>query len=136
MDNSRLLGRAKQAIGGEFCQIYTRPNTVAKKCLARLNSGMKILNFVVGILSVPILFGCSSTSYMKTVDKVEMNRFMGDWYVIAGRFTWFERGAHNGVETYTWNEEEQKIIVDFRYRKDSYGGEKKHISQKAWIYKS
>jgi stearoyl-CoA desaturase (Delta-9 desaturase) len=35
-----------------------------------------------------------------TVDKVDLERFMGDWYVIANIPTFIERGAHNAVESY------------------------------------
>lgn len=41
--------------------------------------------------------------YKKTVDLVDIDRFMGKWYVIASRPTFLEEGAHNAIETYTWN---------------------------------
>ena len=33
---------------------------------------------------------------MKVVDRVDLPRFMGDWYVIANIPTLIERGAHQG----------------------------------------
>ena len=73
-------------------------------------------------------------NYNKTVDKVETEKFMGRWYVQAGRLTFLEEGAHNAVETYTWNEEDQKILIDFVFNKDSFEGKKKSIPQKGWIH--
>lgn len=82
-----------------------------------------------------ITAGCSTNGVaMKTVDKVEIEKFMGDWYVLAGRFTFLEKNVHNGLERYTWNEKENRIDVDFTYNKDSLSGPKKSIPQKAWIF--
>lgn len=85
-------------------------------------------------LSLIILGGCSSMNYQKTVSKLEVDKFMGKWYVIAGRYTFLEKGAHNAVEKYTWNEKESRIDVDFTFNKDSFDGKLKSISQKAWIH--
>ena len=79
--------------------------------------------------------GCSKADkYKRTVDSVDMDRFMAKWYVIAGRLTSFEDGAHNAVETYTWNSEKKRIDVDFKMRINSFDGEEKSIPQKAWIH--
>ena len=83
-----------------------------------------------------IVSSCSSTGYYKTVDKVELQKFMGDWYVLAGRFTFLETKVHNAVEKYSWNEKENRIDVDFTYNKGSLTGEKKTLPQKAWIENS
>ena len=71
---------------------------------------------------------------MKTVDHVEINQFMGSWYVLAGRFTFLEKEVHNAVEKYTWNEQDQRIDVDFTYNRGSLTGPLKSIPQKAWVY--
>jgi len=78
---------------------------------------------------------CSTTgNNLKTVEKVEINKFMGDWYVLAGRFTFLEKDVHNGLERYTWNQDKDRIDVDFTYNRGSLTGPKKSIPQKAWIY--
>lgn len=71
---------------------------------------------------------------MSTVQNVVIDKFMGDWYVLAGRFTFLEVDVHNGLERYTWNQERERIDVDFTYNKGSLTGPKKSIPQKAWIY--
>ncbi|MGZ3691285.1 MAG: lipocalin family protein, partial [Pseudobdellovibrio sp.] len=79
--------------------------------------------------------GCASPSFdFKTVDKVETEKFMGSWYVLAGRFTFLEVDVHNGLEKYSWNAEENRIDVDFTYNQGSFSGPKKSIPQKAWIF--
>ena len=82
-----------------------------------------------------ISFSCASkNSYMKTVDYIDMTRFMTSWYVIAGRLTSFEDGAHNAIEKYTWNEKEKRVDVDFTMNVGSFDGKIKSIPQKAWVY--
>lgn len=76
---------------------------------------------------------CSSTGYRNTVDKVDLPKFMGDWYVLAGRFTFLEKQVHNALERYTWNDKENRIEIDFTYNKGSLTGEKKSLPQKGWI---
>lgn len=71
---------------------------------------------------------------METVKKLDLNRFMGDWWVIAGRTTIFEKGAHNSLEHYDWNEEKQRIDVTFTFNKGAVDGPKKTITQKAWVH--
>jgi apolipoprotein D and lipocalin family protein len=91
---------------------------------------MKMISFFFFLL----FSACSSGNYMNTVDYVDTQRFMGSWYVLAGRFTFLETNVHNGVETYTWNEEKQRIDVDFTYNKGSFDGPIKSLPQKGWIY--
>ena len=91
---------------------------------------MKILHLVT-LLS---LFSCSSPPPLKKVASVDINKFMGRWYVIANIPTFIEEGAHNGVETYTWNEKENWIDVLFEFNQDSFEGKKKKLPQKAFIF--
>ncbi|MBY0555335.1 lipocalin family protein [bacterium] len=58
---------------------------------------------------------------------------MGNWYVLAGRFTFLEKNVHNGLEKYTWNEKENRIDIDFTYNQGSLTGNQKSLPQKGWI---
>ena len=71
---------------------------------------------------------------MITAKNVDIKRFMGNWYVLAGRFTFLEVDVYNSRESYTWNEENQRIDVDFTYNKGNFDGPKKSVPQKAWVY--
>ena len=46
------------------------------------------------------LGGCSTMNYQKTVEQVDLQKFMGPWYVLGGRFTFLEADVFNGVEDY------------------------------------
>jgi apolipoprotein D and lipocalin family protein len=77
--------------------------------------------------------GCSSLNFKHTVNYVDIPKFMGPWYVWAGRTTYFEKGAHRSIEEYTWNKEKSQIDINFTYHKDSLTGPLKSMPQKAWI---
>ena len=68
----------------------------------------------------------------ETVSYVDIERFMGKWFVIASIPTYFEKGAHNAVETYKRNQD-GSIHVDFIYNKNRATGRLKHMTQTAYI---
>lgn len=87
------------------------------------------------LLIMMTIFSCASNHPpLKKTSQVDIKRFMGDWYVIANIPTFIEKGAHNAVETYTWNEKENRIDVVFTFNKDSFDGEKKTYTQKAFVH--
>jgi len=69
---------------------------------------------------------------MQTVDYVDIERFMGPWYVIANIPTFLEKDAHNAVETYTLNED-GTIATNFTFRKGGFDGKVKEYNPKAFI---
>ncbi len=69
---------------------------------------------------------------MQTVDYVDIDRFMGPWYVIANIPTFLEKGAHNAVETYRLNED-GTIATTFTFRKGSFDGKAKEYNPKGFI---
>lgn len=86
------------------------------------------LNYVVIALSV-----CAGNGpEMKTVDYVDIDRFMGPWYVIANIPTFLEKGAYNAVETYSLNDD-GTIATTFTFRKDSFDGKAKEYNPKAFV---
>jgi apolipoprotein D and lipocalin family protein len=86
------------------------------------------------LLSVLLLTGCGGMKFTKTASHVDISRYMGKWYVISARGIFVENEAYNSTETYVWNEKENRIDVDFRMRKGSFGGVEKAYPQKAWIH--
>ncbi len=84
-------------------------------------------------LTAIMLVGCAAKGpEMKTVDNVDINRFMGPWYVIANIPTFLEKEAHNAVETYTLNDD-GTIATNFTFRKGGFDGKVKEYNPKAFI---
>ncbi len=69
---------------------------------------------------------------MPTVPYVDLERFMGDWYVIANIPTWIEKGAHSAVESYRL-EEDGRIVVNFTFNEDSFTGERKTYTPTGYV---
>jgi len=84
-------------------------------------------------LTAIMLSGCAAKGpEMKTVDHVDIDRFMGPWYVIANIPTFLEKEAHNAVETYTLNDD-GTIATNFSFRKGGFDGKLKEYNPKAFI---
>jgi apolipoprotein D and lipocalin family protein len=88
---------------------------------------------VLVALAAIIVAGCASKGpEMKTVDKVDLDRFMGPWYVIANIPTFLEKDAYNPVETYTLNDD-GTIATKFTFRKGSFDGKAKEFNPKGFV---
>lgn len=78
------------------------------------------------------LAACTSYPPIKTVAQVDLQRFMGDWYVIANIPTFIEQGAHNAVESYKLNAD-GSIATTFNFRDGSFHGEQKTYRPTGYI---
>lgn len=88
-------------------------------------------SFFKGVLlpfAFPSLAACSTASF-PTVEKVDLPKFMGKWYVSAGRFTPLESDVTNAIEKYEYDAANDAIDIDFTYRKGSPDGKLKSIPQ-------
>jgi apolipoprotein D and lipocalin family protein len=85
------------------------------------------------VLLAMLLGACASRGpEMETVDYVDLDRFMGDWYVIANIPTFLEKGAHNAVETYALNDD-GTIATTFVFRDGGFDGEEKTYTPKGFV---
>jgi len=75
------------------------------------------------MFSAFLLTGCAGDGgeRMDTVSYVDLERFMGDWYVVASIPTFLEKGAHNAVESYALNPD-GTIATTFRFNKEAFDG--------------
>ncbi len=69
---------------------------------------------------------------METVEHVDLERFMGRWYVIANIPTFLEKGAHNAVETYELDDD-GSIATTFTYRANSFDGKEKQYNPRGFV---
>lgn len=88
---------------------------------------------MVALSVVLLMSGCATEpEELATVDYVDLDRFMGDWYVIANIPTVIEKGAHNAVENYSMNDD-GSIATRFTFRKDSFDGKEKEYNPKGFV---
>ena len=69
---------------------------------------------------------------IKTVEHVDLPRFMGDWYVIANIPTFIEKDAYNAVESYRQNPD-GTIATTFTFHKGSFDGPLKAHHPRGWV---
>jgi apolipoprotein D and lipocalin family protein len=93
---------------------------------------MKVTTAIVMSL-LTLLTGCATVKPPPTVPKVDLNRFMGDWYVVGGILTSFEKDAYHAIETYTLDEK-GNIPTTYTFRKGAFDGPKKTFTNKAFVH--
>lgn len=69
---------------------------------------------------------------IQTVEHVDLDRFMGDWYVVANIPTFLEKGAHNAVESYKRNDD-GTIATTFTFRAGSFDGPVRRFRPKGFV---
>ena len=90
------------------------------------------LSFLLALL---VVGGCASTPEMKPVTlvaKVDLPRFMGDWYVIANIPTFLEKGAHNAKDSYALAPD-GTIPTTFSFNADAFDGPRKSYDSKGFV---
>ena len=102
------------------------------------------MNFFGKYIIIILLFslGCNSkkkdnssetNQLLQTVNYVDLERFMGDWYIIANIPTFIEKRATNAIESYKLNERGE-IETRFTFYQDNPNGKKKEYSPTGYIY--
>jgi apolipoprotein D and lipocalin family protein len=84
------------------------------------------------------LVGCTSAVKpparpLRTVHHVDLNRYMGDWRVIANIPYFAERGLVDSVESYALRPD-GRIDNWFSFRKGSFDAPQKKITALAWVH--
>ena len=83
---------------------------------------MKTLSRLLCLVPVMSLAACSGTlPPVRSVAHVDLDRFMGDWYVIASIPTFIERDAYNAIESYS-RAGDRQIDTTFRFNKGRFDG--------------
>lgn len=78
------------------------------------------------------LGACTSGPPIHTVDAVDIEQFMGDWYVIASIPTFIEKDAYNAIESYRLAED-GTIATTFSFNKGSFEGPRKVYRPRGFI---
>ena len=82
--------------------------------------------------AVAMLAACSSAPTIPVAADVDLDRFMGDWYVIANIPTRFEVGAHNAIESYRIDTD-GSIATTFTYRDGAFDGPQKVMRPRGFV---
>lgn len=96
---------------------------------------MTTTRWIMAAFAAFALAGCSHLPKppLPTVDHVDLERFMGDWYVIANIPTWLERDAWNAVESYRLDAD-GTIATTFTFRKGGFDGPGKRYTPRGYVF--
>ncbi len=87
-------------------------------------------------LFMPVLLftlaACTSPPPIGTAKAVDLERFMGDWYVIANIPTFIETNAYNAMESYRLAED-GTVATTFSFREGGFEGERKTYHPTGYI---
>ncbi len=99
-----------------------------------MNTCAHLARRLVPLAALALLAGCQSPPLapLRTVEHVDIPRFMGDWYVIANIPTFIEQGAHNAVESYRLDAD-GSIATTFTYRDGGFDGPAKRMTPRGYV---
>jgi apolipoprotein D and lipocalin family protein len=87
------------------------------------------------LATVMLVSGCQTMPPIQTVEYVDIERFMGDWYVIAHIPAFIEKEAYNALESYSLNED-GTIQTTYTFNKGGPGGPRKEYNPKGFVRES
>ena len=90
------------------------------------------LRRLLTLTSIIWLSSCSDYKPLATVSYVDLQKFMGDWYIIASIPTPFEKNAHNPIESYRLNPD-GTIATTFTFNAGSLEGEQKVFTATGFV---
>jgi apolipoprotein D and lipocalin family protein len=85
--------------------------------------------------ALALLGGCAVSPEKVTIPvhgSVDLQRFMGPWYVIANIPTFIEKGAHNAIESYALDPD-GTINTTFTVRADGFDGAAKRYNPRGFV---
>jgi len=91
-----------------------------------------ILLVVLIVVCVVVFQSCRQGPPIRMAEQVNLDSFMGDWYVIANIPTFIEKGAHNAIESYE-RTKPNEIDTTFTFNKDSFTGPKKEYNPTGFV---
>ena len=94
---------------------------------------MTLRHSLLTLSGAALLAGCQAgLPPLETVERVDLERFMGDWYVIANIPTFLEKDAHNAVESYRLDDD-GTIATTFTFRKGAFDGPEKTYRPRGFV---
>lgn len=76
---------------------------------------------LLGLAASLLAAGCASHPPLPTVESVDLDRFMGDWYVVGHIPAASESEAYNAVESYRRGDDGE-ILTTYTYRDGGFDG--------------
>lgn len=110
------------------------PTCIPESSLTRVASNLRRLLSIMMMASVA---ACANrigdtSAPVPVVPNVDLQRYMGAWYIVGAIGLALEDGAHNAIESYALNPD-GTIATVFQFRKGSFDGEVQTKVTRAWV---
>jgi apolipoprotein D and lipocalin family protein len=103
----------------------------------KLTKNKKFFKLIVGFLilvGMSLNNGCASNQApLPTPDRVDLERFMGRWYVHGYTPILVDKAAHNAIEHYRLDDN-AKIQTTYQFRDGGFDGELKTHTPVGWVH--
>ena len=93
----------------------------------------RLPTFLAIFFALVFIGGCSTHPPLPTPDHVELESFMGRWYVLGYTPILVDKKAHNAIEHYRLDEE-NKIQTTYQFRDGGFDGELKTYTPVGWVH--
>lgn len=93
---------------------------------------MRLKTLLLGLITLLFAQGCQTMPPIQTVQSVDLDRFMGSWYVIASIPTFIEKDVYNGIESYGLDED-GTVETTFTFNKGGFDGPVKIYRPRGFI---
>jgi apolipoprotein D and lipocalin family protein len=84
------------------------------------------------LLGLALLSACATPQPLPTVDRVDLARFSGDWYVLAHIPASLEKDAFNAVESYRVDDD-GSIATTYTFREGSFDGPERRYTPRGFV---
>ena len=91
-----------------------------------------VLCLFVNLILVSCVNNIVNEPELKTVDTVDVTRYMGTWYEIASIPAWFQKGLVGVKANYSLNEDGTVNVANSGYR-DTLNGKEEFAYAKGWV---
>jgi apolipoprotein D and lipocalin family protein len=106
--------------------------SVPEKSPERKTNFSSLSSVIALLAALTAIIGCRSPQPIPAVPSVDLERFMGDWYVIASIPTVFEKEAFNALESYRLDPD-GFVATTFTYNKGSFDGPLKTYTSRGFV---
>ena len=94
---------------------------------------LRLVSFLFGSIAMALIGGCSSHPPLPSPEYVDLERFMGRWYVLGYTPILVDEQAHNAIEHYRLDEK-NKIQTTYQFRDGGFDGELKTYTPVGWVH--
>jgi len=98
----------------------------------KLGKARRRISVLLALAGLLLVASCTSHAPLATVDSLDLERYMGDWYVIANIPTFVEKGAVNAIEHYDLRDDGD-VDITFTFFKNNVEGKFKEMHARGFV---